>query len=92
MAGAELHRFINVGWVHPGLVEEVNGREEVREEQAVDDEAGQVWNRHCRLAERLAERRGALTRGLGRLIGKGQLDQRHTRHRVEDVEANEALR
>ena len=44
---------------HAGLLEQVDGAEEVGEEQAVDDEAGRVGDLDGRLAERLAQRAGA---------------------------------
>ena len=74
------------------LVEQPDGVEEVGEEQAVDDEAGLVGDLDGALAERLAERAGrGRRRRRSSAVGQAELDQLHPRHRVEDVEAVEAL-
>ena len=65
-----------------------HGVEEVGEEQAVDDEAGQVGNLDRGLAERRAPGERLLAGRVG-AVGEADLDQLHPRHRVEDVEAEE---
>jgi hypothetical protein len=65
------------------------GVEEVGEEQAVDDEAGLVGDLDRGLAERRApgSARSRTSAAPGR---DADLDQRHSRHRVEDVKAHRA--
>ena len=54
VAGAELHAGVDLARLHAGLLDEADGVEEVGEEQAVDDEAGQVGDLDRGLAQRRA--------------------------------------
>jgi hypothetical protein len=70
---------------------QAHGVEQVGEQQPVDDEAGHVRDLDRGLAERLAQRVRALP-GLGRgRARERELDERHLRHRVEDVQRREAV-
>src|SRR5437016_3317630 len=60
VARAKLHARVDVGGVHARLFEQAHCAEEVREQQAVDDEAGNVGDLDGRLLEQLAQRARAL--------------------------------
>ena len=81
----------STGGVEPRLLEQFHGGEQVREQQPVDDEAGDVGDDDGLLAKRLAEGDRALARALGRLVGESDLDQPHLGYGVEDVQPGEAL-
>ena len=86
MAGAERHAGVDVARRQVGLLEQLDGREEVGEEQPVDDEAGDVGHDDGALAERLAERDRALRAASVAPARERELDELHLVHRVEDVQ------
>ena len=92
IVGAQGHAPIDVLRRHPGLLHQSHSVEEVREEQPVDHEARLIRDLDDGLADRLAPGARA-RRDLGaRGVGNAELDQLHPRHRVEGVQAEDALR
>ena len=91
MRRAERHARVDGGRLQPRLLEQPDRAEQVREEQPVHDEAGDVRDLDGNLLERLAQGdrpRAGVVGGLGR---EGELDELHAGDRVEDVEADEAV-
>ena len=92
VAGAEGHAAVDLLRLHPGLLEQPDGIEQVGEQQAVDDETGLVRDLDHRLADRLAPGpRPHRDRGIGR-PGDTELDQLHPDDGVEGVESERPLR
>ena len=91
MAGAELHAGVDCLGRQAGLLLQRDRGEEIGEEQAVNDEARDVGHDHRGLAEPLAERDRPRARLRAGLLREGELDELHLRHRVEDVQTDEAL-
>ena len=54
--GSEAHAGVDVLGIHGGLFEQAHGAEQIREEQPIDDEAGDVGDLDGCLLEVLAQR------------------------------------
>lgn len=52
--GAKLQACIDGGWIKTRFHSQVNGAEQKRKQQAVDNESRDVWNLDCRLPQCLA--------------------------------------
>ena len=77
---------------HAGLFDQPHGAEQVREQQPVDHEAGDVGDLDGRLLEGLAQRERARAGLLARLAREHELDELHLRDGVEDVQARRSAR
>src|SRR5207244_4038949 len=91
VVGAVLHRRIDVGDRAEAALEAADRVHHVGDEEAVHDVAGRVGDHDRRLAEPPGERDAALHRLRRRPQARRHLDQLHGVHRVEEVEADEAL-
>src|SRR5208283_2534256 len=91
IATAQLHRFINVSDGADTLLVCANRIEQVRHQQAVHDKTCLVAGAHRHLAQLRAE----LDRRLVNLVSCGNglrhFHQLHHRHRIEEVQSDEAL-
>ena len=89
---AELHRRLVDRRAGDALGVGVGRLQHVREQHAVDQEAGRARHRYRQLVQRLAEGRQPLA-GLRRhAVVLHDLHQRHLRHRIEVVQAGELRR
>ena len=91
LSGALGHAGVDLDRFESELVEEPDRVEQVREQQPVDDEAGFVGDLDDVLAQRPAEGAGAGADVVVQRPGQAELDELHPRHRIEDVEAVEAV-
>ena len=91
MVGAGLHRGVDLLDRAEPLLVGADRVEQVRHEQAVDDEAGLVLRVDSELAELLAELEAGRERFLVGRHGLDDLEQRHHLSRVEEMEADEPL-
>ena len=64
---------------------------QVRDEDAVDEEAGRVVDENRRLADRPASATAVASEASSLRAPADDLDQRHLRHGVEEVQADDAL-
>src|SRR5271169_6619259 len=91
MIGAKAHRSIDGVDRAYALVERVDRLVNHRQQNAVDDEGGEILRNRYRLAQLAAE----LARRLEGLVARGyaadQLDELHQRHGIHEVNADEAL-
>src|SRR5438552_3287194 len=91
VVGAVLHRRIDVGDRAEAALEAADRVHHVGDEEAVHDVAGRIGDHDRRLAEPPGERDAALHRLRRRPQARRHLDQLHGVHRIEEVEADEAL-
>jgi hypothetical protein len=70
----------------------LDGTEQVRKQEPVHDEAGDVRHLDWLLIEGYAQLARTATRVLTGLLGEHELDQLHPRHRVEHVQPREPFR
>src|SRR5216117_3604905 len=91
VVGAVLHRRVDVGDRAETALEAADRVDHVGDEEAVHDVTGRVGDHDGRLAEPLGEGDAGLHRVRRRLQARRHLDQLHGVHRVEEVEADEAL-
>ena len=92
MMGAEPHRGVDGIDRANALIERVHRLVDHRQQDAVDHESREVLRHRDGLAERLDELPGAAE---GHVLGgdaADHLDELHHRHRVHEVQADEALR
>jgi hypothetical protein len=91
MARSALHAGVDRRGREARALEQLDRVEEEREQQPVDHEAGRVGHLDHGLAERRAQPVRAGARVGARGGGERELDQRHLRDGVEDVQRREAL-
>ncbi len=91
VAAAELHAAVDVGRRGDALLQRPHGVEQIGHQQAVHDEARAVAGRDRLLAEPPGEGHRPVERLPAGRHGPHDLDQRHERHGIEEVEADEAV-
>ena len=92
MMGAEPHRRVDRLDVADAFIERVDRLVDHRQQDAVDDEGRKIFRDRDLLAELGDELLGGLE---GRVVGgdaADDLDQFHQRHRIHEMNADEALR
>ena len=92
MVGAEPHRGVDRLDGTDAFVERVDRLVDHRQEDAVDDECGEVFGDGDRLVESRHIGLRRLESGVLRRDAADDLDQLHDRHRVHEVNADEAFR